>query len=220
MNGVRGILLDIDGTLVRSNDEHAKAWVRAMALHGVAVSFDRVRPLIGMGGDKLLPRVSGIDPESVKGLRIAHERTKLFLNDYAPFLKPTLGANELLVELKRRQLRLAIATSAKDDELSSLLKVCGADQVIDAKATSDDADESKPDPDIVEAALKEIELSATETLFIGDTPYDVEAGRAAGVGVIALRCGGWGDSQLKGAVAIFDDPADLLANLDQSPICK
>jgi phosphoglycolate phosphatase-like HAD superfamily hydrolase len=113
---------------------------------------------------------------------------------------------------------LVVASSAKADELSGLLKVCGADEWIHAKTSSDDADRSKPDPDIVQAALEEIGLPAGEVLMLGDTPYDVEAATRAGVGVLALRYRGWADAELAGAVAVYDNPADLLARFDKSPL--
>ena len=112
---------------------------------------------------------------------------------------------------------MAAASSAKKDELGPLLKVCGADRVIHAATSSDDAEESKPDPDILHAALKQIGLPAAAVVMLGDTPYDVEAARRAGVRVIALRCGGWSDSDLA-ADAIYDDPADLARHIDRSPL--
>jgi phosphoglycolate phosphatase-like HAD superfamily hydrolase len=115
-------------------------------------------------------------------------------------------------------VKLVVASSAKEEELKGLLKVCGADRFIEAKTSSDDADKSKPDPDIVHAALGSIGLPASEVLMLGDTPYDIEAAGRAGVAVIALRCGGWGDAQLARAIAIYDDPADLLKRFDESPL--
>ncbi|HEY3789700.1 MAG TPA: HAD family hydrolase [Urbifossiella sp.] len=213
MKPLRGLLLDIDGTLVESNDAHAHAWVRALAEEGFTVPFETIRPLIGMGGDKLLPKVSGVDPESSQGKEITHRRQELFLDDYLPHLRPTRGTNELLQLLAKKKLRMAVASSAKKKELDPLLKICGADQVIKSKTSSDDAERSKPDPDIVHAALKEIGLPRSVVALLGDTPYDVEAGRKAGIRVIAVRCGGWSDVDLL-ADAIYDDPADLAQNLD------
>ena len=219
MKSVRGVLLDVDGTLVESNDAHAHAWVEALAENGRAVAFETVRPLIGMGGDKLLPKVCGLDAESGEGKRISDRRQAIFLGKYLPRLRPCRGAGELLHLLKGRGLRLAVASSAKKDELEPLLKVCGADSVIEAATSSDDADRSKPDPDIIHAALGHLGLPPGEVVLLGDTPYDVEAGRKAGVRVIALRCGGWGDADLK-ADAVYDDPADLAAHLDRSPLAR
>jgi HAD superfamily hydrolase (TIGR01509 family) len=217
MKTVRGVLLDIDGTLVESNDAHAHAWVKALAESGRTVPFEVVRPLIGMGGDKLLPKVCGLDAESPEGKRVSDRRQQIFLKEYLPHLRPCRGARELLDLLAARGYKMVAASSAKKDELDPLLKVCGADRVIEAATSSDDAEESKPDPDILHAALKQIGLPTSAVAMLGDTPYDVEAARRAGVKVIALRCGGWGDVDLA-ADAVYDDPADLARHIDRSPL--
>ncbi|MBN9518165.1 HAD family hydrolase [bacterium] len=215
--GLTGVLLDVDGTLVTSNDAHAHAWVKALAEAGVATKFAAVRRLIGKGGDKLLPEVSGIDAKSEKGQAISKRRGEIFQKEYLPRLKPTPGAKELLARMKTAGLELAVASSAKEDELQGLLRVCGADEFIEASTSSDDAKSSKPDPDIVHAALGELGHPKETVVLLGDTPYDVEASLKAGIRVVALRCGGWGDADLKGATRIYDDPADLLARFDESP---
>ena len=215
--GITGVLLDIDGTLIDSNDAHARAWVKALAEAGVKAEFATVRRLIGKGGDKLLPEVSGIDAESDEGKAISERRGEVFRTEYLPGLRPTPGARELLARMKKAGLELAVASSAKKDELKDLLKVCGADEFIEASTSSDDAENSKPDPDIVHAALEELGHPKEQVVLLGDTPYDVEAARKAGVRVVALRCGGWGDDDLKGAVRIYDDPAELLARFGESP---
>ena len=218
MQAIRGVILDVDGTLVDSNDAHAHAWVETLTEHGIHVAFEKVRPLIGKGGDKLLPEVSGLPADSAKGKEITRRRQAIFKERYLPGLRPTPGAKELLHHMHAKGLKLVVASSAKKDELVPLLRVCGADRVIEQQTSSDDADKSKPDPDIVHVALKRIGLPADETAMLGDTPYDVEAGNRAGVRGIALRCGGWDDKGLTGAVAIYDDPADLLAHYDSSPL--
>ena len=215
MKPIRGVLLDVDGTLVDSNDAHAHAWVKALAESGREVSFATVRPLIGMGGDKLLPKVCGLDAESREGKRISDRRGEIFLGEFLPKLRPCRGARELLDLLDKRGIRMVVASSAKKDELDPLLKICGADQVIESATSSDDAENSKPDPDILNAALKSLGLPADEVLMLGDTPYDVEAARRAGVRVIALRCGGWSDADIK-ADAVYADPADLAEHIDRS----
>ncbi|MBN9524406.1 HAD family hydrolase [bacterium] len=212
-----GVLLDIDGTLVDSNDAHAHAWVKALAEVGVNAEFATVRRLIGKGGDKLLPEVSGIDAESSKGKAVGKRRGEIFRKEYLPKLKPTPGAKELLARMKKAGLELAVASSAKEDELKGLLKVCGADEFITASTSSDDAPNSKPDPDIVHAALDELGHPKERVILLGDTPYDVEASLKAGIRVVALRCGGWGDADLKGAVQVYNDPDDVLARFDGSP---
>ncbi len=216
----RGVLLDVDGTLVDSNDAHARAWVEALAEHGIDVPFEKVRKMIGMGGDKLLPKATGIEEDTPEGKDISRRRREIFKERYLPHLKPTRGAHDLIVRLREEGFKLAVASSSKKDELEGLLRVCGAEDLVGPRTSSDDADESKPDPDIVHAALKKIGLPAGDVVLLGDTPYDVEAGGRAGVAVIAVRCGGWHDEALKGALAVYDDPADLLAHLDASPLVR
>lgn len=112
---------------------------------------------------------------------------------------------------------MAVASCANEDELKRLLKVCGADEVIETSTSSDDAENSKPDPDIVNAALEELGHPKEKVILLGDTPYDVEASLKAGIHVVALRCGGCGAADLKGALQIHDDPADLLSRFDDCP---
>jgi HAD superfamily hydrolase (TIGR01509 family) len=212
------VLLDIDGTLIDSNDAHARAWVAAFAAHAYVVLFEQVRPLIGMGADKLIPELTGLDPASGEAKRIGETRSRIFLERELPTLRPTPGARELLEHMKSRGLELVVATSARKDEVEALLAQAGVADLIEAASSADDAKRSKPDPDIVRAALRAAGATASHTLMIGDTPYDVEAASRARVPIIALRCGGWDDDALRGAVAIYDHPADLLAHYDESPL--
>jgi HAD superfamily hydrolase (TIGR01509 family) len=216
----KALLFDIDGTLVDSNDAHAHAWVEAFGESGVHVDFDKVRRSIGMGGDKLMPAVSGISEESWTGEKISKRRGEIFKTTYLPQLQPFPGARALVAEVKARGLAAVAASSAKRDELKSLLRIAGASDLLDEATSSDDAEESKPDPDIVHAALKKAKARPADTLLIGDTPYDVEAATRAGVAVIALRCGAWRDQDLRGALAIYDGPWDLLAHIDESPLAR
>ena len=218
MKKLRGVILDIDGTLVDSNDAHARAWVEALAEAGIKVPFEKVRPLIGMGGDKLLPQVSGLEEDSPQGKLIGERRGEIFKEHYLPRLKAFPSTRELLLKMRERGLKLAVATSAKEDELKPLLKMAGAADLIEEKTSSDDAENSKPDPDIVKAALDELQLSADEAVMIGDTPYDIESASRAGLKAIAFRSGGWNDAELARAIAIYDGPADLLAQYDSSPL--
>jgi phosphoglycolate phosphatase-like HAD superfamily hydrolase len=215
---IRGVLLDIDGTLVDSNDAHARAWVEALAEEGIEVPFEKVRPLIGMGGDKLLPRVTGLEEDSPRGKRIGERRGEIFKDRYLPGLKAFPATRELLLKMRDQGLKLVVATSAKEDELNPMLKIAGAADLIEEKTSSDDAENSKPDPDIVKAALDESGLSPDEAVMIGDTPYDIEAALKAGLKIIAFRSGGWDDAGLARAVAIYDGSADLLAQYDSSPL--
>lgn len=216
MTLVRAVLLDIDGTLVDSNDAHAQSWVDALAQFGHPVSFDRVRWLIGMGGDKLLAQI-GIDKESPLGQRIDERKSELFARDHLPRLAGFPRARDLLQRLIDAGLTLVVATSAKKDEVDALLERCNAGDLVPTRASSDDAESSKPAPDIVQAALARAQVPASAAIMLGDTPYDVQAARRAGVHCIGLRSGGWSADELDGALAIYDDVADLLARFDQSP---
>jgi HAD superfamily hydrolase (TIGR01509 family) len=217
---LKAILFDVDGTLVDSNDAHTDAWVTAFREHGVNVDWLKVRRSIGMGGDKLMPAVSGLTEESPEGSAIAEDRGKIFKRDFLPHIKPLRNAARLVAAVKERGYTAVAASSAPKDELTPLLKIAGAESLMDAKTSSDDAEESKPDPDIIVAALKRARASAGEAIMIGDTPYDVEAARRAGVKVIGFRSGGWGDGDLDGAIAIYDGPWDLLARFEDSALAK
>ena len=212
------VLFDVDGTLVDSNDAHAHAWVAAFAEHGIAVDFNRIRRCIGMGGDKLMPEVSGLDEDSEPGMAIAKRRGEIFTERFLPHLKPFRDAGRLVAELKARGHTVVAASSAKRDELQSLLTIAGADALMDASTSSDDAANSKPDPDIIQAALKRVKAAPSDSVMLGDTPYDVEACQRAGVAIIAFRCGGWSDGDLAGALAVYDGPWHLLSSLKDSPL--
>lgn len=207
-------IFDVDGTLVDSNDAHAGAWVDAFFEHGVMVDRTLVRRCIGMGGDKLMPRVSGIEEESDQGRRISSRRAEIFRERYLPKLRGFPRVPELLARLEQDGVTLAVASSAKKAELRPLLEKAGATRFFDAFTSSDDADESKPDPDIIAAALKKGKCDPASAIMIGDTPYDIEAALRAGIRAVAVRSGGWSAPDLKGASDVFDDVADMLAQYD------
>ena len=213
---LKAVLFDVDGTLVDSNDAHASAWVQAFAEHGVTVDPISVRRSIGMGGDKLMPAVSDVEEDSPLGEKIAERRGEIFQGEFLPKLQPFPGARDLVAAIKQRGYTAVAASSAAKEELTPLLKIAGADALMDAKTSSGDADESKPAPDIVEAALQRAKAAPSEAVMIGDTPYDIAAARSAGVRIIAFRSGGWLDPDLAGAIEIYDGAWDLLARLDRS----
>lgn len=214
-----GVLLDIDGTFVLSNDAHAQAWVEAFAAYGYTVSFDQVRPLIGMGGDQIIPHFAPeLSDKEGTGKQIADRRKALILTKFGTHLAPAKGARELVQTLQAHKLHLIVASSATSQELDLLLKVAQIDDLVHEFTTSDDAKASKPQPNIIEAALSKAQLAPDRALMLGDTPYDIESASKAGVSVIAFRCGGFSDEQLAGAIAIYDNPADLLHHYDESPL--
>ncbi len=219
----KGVILDVDGTLVLSNDTHAQAWIEAFAKFGYEVKFEEVRPLMGMGGDYIIPKFApGLSDEEGKGKEITDYRKELVLDKFVPKMSPANGAREMVLKLQEEGKRLIIATSASSKVLTSLLKVAKVDDILseDDATSSDDAENSKPSPDIVKAALKKFEMQPDEIVMIGDTPYDIEAANKAGIEVIAMRSGGFDDARLEGAIAIYNDAADLVENYDSSPLAS
>ena len=215
---LKGVIFDVDGTLLDSNDAHAISWVEAFAEAGYDVPFDVVRPLIGMGADKLLPKTIGISHDSDEGKKLVARHSEIFEERHLPRLGPFEGARDLVQRICSDDLKALVATSARDEQLTELLKAAHVDDLIEERATASDAKRSKPDPDIVQAAIEESGISPKHLVMIGDTPYDIEAAAKAGVRTIAFRCGGWTDDKLKGAAEIYDGPADLLARYEASLI--
>lgn len=213
---IRAVLLDVDGTLVDSNDAHARAWVDVGDEFGYEIEFGRVRWLIGMGGDRVLPELTGLEEESDEGRRILKRRGEIFRERYLARLQPFPAVHELLERMRADGRRLVVATSADEDDLGALLEQARLAELIDASTNSDEAEDSKPAPDIVQAALRKAAVPAGQVVMIGDTPYDVKAAQRAGVRIIGLRCGGWNDRELAGAIEVHDDPAALLRDYDRS----
>lgn len=217
MARIRAALFDIDGTLLDSNDAHAHAWHDVLRAHGHVVPLDLVRTKIGMGGDRLLRELAGIDPESPEGREIRHRRTALFRSHYVPDLGPFPGARALVDRLRSRGLACVAVTAANEEEVQDLLRAAAVLDLFEFIVHGDDAERTKPAPDPVSVGLERAGVSCEEAVMVGDTPYDIEAARRAGVSCIAFRSGGWGDEALDGAVAIYDGPADLASSLDESP---
>ena len=166
---------------------------------------------------EVVPLFLGVESDSDTGKRFSERRAQIFLEKYVPKLRPTRGAHELVQRLRREGLTLVIATSANPSELEPMLEQVGLKDLMERKTSADDADHSKPDPDIVQAALKKGALSPESAVMLGDTPYDVEAALSANVQCVALLSGGWNAEALRGASAIYEDPADLLRSFTSSP---
>jgi HAD superfamily hydrolase (TIGR01509 family) len=213
---IRAVLLDVDGTLIDSNDAHAQAWVDVGREFDRAIEFERVRWLIGMGGDRVLPELTGLEEESGEGARMLERRGEIFRQRYLPRLQTLPGAVELVERLRSEGRRLVVATSASEEDLSGLLEQAGLGWLEGSATNSDEAEDSKPAPDILEAALKKAGCSASESVMIGDTPYDIAAAVRAGVRSIALCSGGWSREELRGATEVYADAAELLSFYDQS----
>jgi phosphoglycolate phosphatase-like HAD superfamily hydrolase len=213
----KAALLDVDGTLVDSNDAHARAWRFALGENGYDVPLERLHSWIGMGGDKILRRIDPTLREDCgTGEAIGRRRMEIFLAG-VDRLRATNGARELLERFATENIRRVVATSAKKAELSAILKAARIDDCIDGATTADDADRSKPDADIVVAALHVANVAPVDAVFLGDTPYDVEAAQRAYVAIVAVETGGWSRSELTGARAVYADPRALLRDFDRSP---
>lgn len=224
MARIRAVLFDIDGTLLESNDAHTHAWVEALRGHGHEVPFERVRSKIGMDGDKLLADLIHVEHDSTLGKAIASSRG-LVMKQHLADLGPFHGARVLVDMLRSRGLVCVAISSASAEDVADLLRVAGVADLMDEVICADDATGAtgaagtRPEPDLVQVALDRLEIFADEAIMVGDTPYDIDAAARANVSTIAMRCGGfWSDKDLSGAVAIFDDPADLAAHLDHSPL--
>jgi HAD superfamily hydrolase (TIGR01549 family) len=218
-SNLRGCLLDVDGTLIDSNDAHARSWVDVLKDAGFDVHYQQVRPLIGMGGDKLVHKLTGLDVDKGRGKELTERRRERFTRHYLAAVKAFPGAHELIARMKYEGLRLVIATSAQEEELNGLLERAGLVELIEHSTTSDDAEHSKPDPDIVKSALARGGLAPKEALMLGDTPYDIEAAGRAGLSTIAFRCGGWwSDAELSGAREIYDSPVELSRLYEESAL--
>lgn len=215
---VEAVLFDIDGTLVDSNYVHVDAWSRAFREAGRAVSSWRIHRCIGMDGSKLLETLVGSADSA-----LAAEAKKLHGEYYAAAssdLEILHGARELLAHIDSRGITVVLATSAPESELATLRDLLDVEDSVSIVTSSEDAEVAKPEPDIVAVALERAGVEAARAVMVGDSVWDVEAAGRAGVRAIGLRSGGISKAELvaAGAVAVYDDPADLLANLDSSSI--
>jgi HAD superfamily hydrolase (TIGR01509 family) len=205
-----GVLLDVDGTLVDSNDAHAHAWAETFAAHDVPADYERIRKLIGMGGDRLVEVIAGYPRDSRASKKLRDQRTKIFHERWLAHCHPLDGARALLLRLRAEQYAYVIASAAAADELEPLLAIASIADLCELRTTSSDVAASKPDPETIEAALAKLSVDRSRCVMIGDTPYDVEAARAASVDIIGVTTGGWSQEALAGAVAVYRGPADLL----------
>jgi phosphoglycolate phosphatase-like HAD superfamily hydrolase len=212
------VILDLDGTLVDSNDAQAMAWLEALREAGFRrASFERLRPLMGLGNERVLTHSSGMSLESREGRQIMENRARIFSRRYLPGVKPFLGTRALLERFHRQGLKLVVATSAGLDEALGLIWAAGIPDLLDDAVTGSDLAHAGGGRSLLEAALSQCGCEPGGALFLGVTPYDVEAARHAGMKFVAVRCGGWAEAALDGATAIYRDARDLLNNYSTSP---
>lgn len=214
---IKAVIFDIDGTLVDSVDLHAQAWKEAFECYGHKIPFEEVRQQIGKGGDQLMPVFLSEEELKEYGDELEQYRGELFKRDFRPRVKAFPGVRELFLRIREDGKRIVLASSAKGDELETNKEIARIKDLVEEETSSDDAEKSKPHPDIFEAALSKLKnISASEAIVIGDTPYDAEAARKAGLRTIGVLCGGFPESELRtaGAIEIYNDPADLLEHYD------
>jgi HAD superfamily hydrolase (TIGR01509 family) len=209
-----GVLYDVDGTLVDTNYLHVVAWWHAFRAGGHQVSMTDIHRTVGQGASRLIETLLGRPDDDVE---------QGHTDFYSPFLYEACalpGAAELLRATKKAGLSVVLATSASEKEAGMLRKAIDADDVVDALTNADDVEASKPEPDIVQAALDKACIDADRALFVGDTVWDVEAARRAGIDCITVLSGGISEDELRaaGAVAVYRDVADLLDHFDDSPL--
>ena len=210
-------ILDLDGTLVDTNYQHALAWYRAFRQHEILLPIWKIHRHIGMGGDKLIPALAGDDVERERGddIRAAEKALYLALIEET---EPLEGARDFLVELKERGHTIVLATSAKQNELDHYLDLLDVRELADAWTSAGDVEATKPDPDLVLAALDK--AGTRDAVMVGDTNWDVEAARRAGIDTIAVVMGGFSAQELReaGAVAVFESLDELRERLDETPL--
>ena len=218
MNHSRAVLLDIDGTLLHSANAQAESWLRVLQDFGYPVKWGQVRARVGMGQDRLLRELCGISEDSPRARRMLPIRQLLLRSRYLPKLQVLPHVREFLQRLQRAGTKVLIATSAPRSEALALLGHAQLLTEFDHVACREDAPQTKPAPDVVRAALERAGIRAENAIFVASSPYDLAAAHTAHVSSVALRSGGWPDSALLEASAIYDNLGQLLARFDSSPL--
>ncbi len=215
MSKLEGLLLDIDGTLIDSNDTHAKVWQEAFAHFGKDVPFDVVRSQIGKGGDLLVPDLLNAREMRTFGEKLQKYRKEIFRKNYMHALEPFPNVRGNLEALKARGIKLALASSAAKDEVKFYVELMDAADLLEGTTSADDAEYSKPSPEIFEAALEKLGTHPSRTATVGDTPYDILASHRIALPSVALRCGGFEEDLLKKAEFLFDNFEELVVRIDE-----
>ncbi len=214
---IEAVIFDVDGTLVDSVDLHAKAWQDAFLKFDKQIAFDDIRSQIGKGGDQLMPVFLSEEEIDAFGPKLEAYRGKLFKDQFLNRVEAFRDVPDLLRAIRTKGRKIALASSAKSDELKIYKKIAAIEKLTDVETSSDDAEKSKPHPDIFQAALKKLKLKPDQVLVIGDTPYDADAAGKAGVASIGVLCGGFTEEAIRagGASRIYRDPQDLLVRIEE-----
>lgn len=214
---LRAAVFDVDGTLVDTVDLHARAWQDAFRKWGKDVDFIEVRSQIGKGGDQILPMF--FSPDEVKhfGEEMSEWRGEHFKSVYLPQAKSFPKTRELFSALRERGVKLALASSAKKDELESYKKLANITDLVDAETSADEVENTKPHPDVFAAATEKLGIEPENAIAIGDSPFDAQSAGKIGLLTVGVLCGGFPEELLRaaGAVETYRAPEDLLAHVDQ-----
>lgn len=219
---IEAVLCDIDGTLVQSNWLHAAAWKDAFTAMDINVELEAIRRQIGKGGDELIPVFVPWWRRSAVEEPLKTYRKFVFQQDYLAQVKPLPKVRDLLLRLKDAGIRLSLASSADKDDLKIYKKIAYIEDLIEESSSADDAQKSKPHPDIFQATLKKLGLPASRVLALGDTPYDAEAAGKAGISTIGVTTGGWSKEELleAGCIEVYTDVAELLDRFEESAFTR
>jgi phosphoglycolate phosphatase-like HAD superfamily hydrolase len=218
---IQAVIFDIDGTLVDSVDLHARAWQEALQDFGREFPYEQVRHEIGKGGDRLLPGLLAPKAVEAQGEDIKAHRAELFKRKVLPDVRPFPGVRALFERIKTDGKKIALASSAMSDEIEVYKRIANIEGIVDVETSADDAAKSKPHPDIFDATLERISgMDPALVMVVGDTPHDAIAASKARLLTIGVLCGGFPELELRaaGCIAIYRDPAALLAGYDGSPL--
>ena len=218
---IKAVIFDIDGTIVDSVDLHVKAWQIAFAKFGKEISYEAIRPQIGKGADQLLPVFFSKKELHEFGQELENYRSDLFKKEYLPKVKGFPKVRELFETIKQDEKSIALASSSKEDELKIHKRITRIEDLVDVETSSENAEKSKPFPDLFEVTLKRLgNIDPNKIIVVGDTRYDAEGAAKAKLRTIGLLCGGSTEEELRQAdcIAIYRDPADLLTRYEESPL--
>lgn len=215
---IKAIIFDLDGTLVDSVDYHAEAWVKAFGKYGYDFPFEKLRQQIGKGSDFIVGDLLSKDEAKKLHSDIAQYRKEYYQANLLSKVQPFPQVKQLFETIKADGIKIVLASSARNETIAHYQKLLDIENLIDGATSTDDVDRAKPEPDIFEAALAKLpDISTEEVIVIGDSPYDAIAANKISVTTIGVLCGGFARETLieAGCVAIYQDPADLLANYPQ-----
>jgi len=220
---LKAVIFDIDGTLIDSVDLHARAWQETFKKFGREIEYEEVRRQIGKGGDQLMPVFFSQAELERFGEEMEKYRGDLYKREYMPQVRAFPSVRELFERVRGEGLRVALASSAKEEELKVYKEIANVADLVEEETSADDADRSKPHPDIFEAALKRLgDVRADEAIVVGDTPWDAVAAGKLRLRTVGVLCGGFPEGELRaaGCSDIYRDPADLLARYEETPLAR